>query len=316
VAENVQADGGDLFRIVRSFGVTAYVCHPLIVADRLFGTLAFGLRGRTAFEDHELDLLKALADQLAVAIHRAGVLKSEQRARMEAEAASKAKSAFMATLSHELRTPLNATIGYADLLADGIPEPLPVGSRRHVDRIRVASHHLLQLIEELLTFSRLEAGRELCWIENVLVSDLINEVRVVAEPLAATAGLSFDIDTANAPRIVATDPRKLRQILLNLIGNAVKFTTEGTVTLTVCQDAGDVLFVVTDTGMGIAPENHARLFEPFWQVDSSKTRQSAGTGLGLTISRKYAELLGGNVTVQSAPGEGSVFTLRLPFLTE
>ena len=312
IVEDVQVSTHELAAVIRSLGVTAYACFPLTADDRLLGTLSFGLRDRTRFDDHELSLLKALSEQLAMAIDRARSLESEHRARRLAEEASRAKSGFMATVSHELRTPLNAVIGYASLLQDGIPEPVGEGALRQVERIRIAATHLLQLIEEVLTFSRLESGREHITVERVALADLVREVRAVAEPLAASSGLAFAVHTPDDPVFLHTDPRKLRQILLNLVGNALKFTDEGEVSVAVHRAGADIVFSVSDTGIGIRDEHRHRLFEPFWQADASMTRRAQGTGLGLSISHRFIQLLGGEITVESEPGVGSTFAFRLP----
>jgi PAS domain S-box-containing protein len=245
------------------------------------------------------DELRQINDELA------------QRTR-EAEAANQAKSSFLATMSHELRTPLNAMIGYTDLMQMGVPEPIPDTAREQVRRVGLSARHLLQLIEEILTFSRLEAGREEVQTEPVDLDGLLSEVSAIAEPLAHDKGLRFGVRRAGGADGVETDPRKLRQILINLVGNAVKFTEAGSVELEVRGADGVVEFGVRDTGVGIAPRHLESIFEPFTQVETERARRAHGTGLGLSVSRRLARLLGGDLSVESTPGEGSAFTLRLP----
>ena len=242
-----------------------------------------------------------------------GVDVTEQvRAREAVEETSRAKSAFLATMSHELRTPLNAMIGYAELLEMGVPAEIPEPSRVHVERIRLSAEHLLQLIEEILTFSRIEAGRERVETASVSLHALAQEVTAIIEPLAEKNGLVFTTDVPDEPVTLQTDPRKVRQILLNLLGNAVKFTEEGEIAFSARPDQDDVVFRIHDTGVGIEPEHQERIFEPFWQAETKMHARVSGTGLGLPVTRQLVELLGGKVSVESASGEGTTFTVRLP----
>jgi PAS domain S-box-containing protein len=279
---------------------------PIAVRGRTEGVLSLvsSDSGRLYGED-DLALALEVARRAAVAIDNARLYE-------EARAANAAKAGFLATMSHELRTPLNAMLGYVELLLLGIPEPVPAGATRHVERIRLAAQHLLSIIEEILTFSRIEAGRERVEPEEVDLLGLVGEVSAIIEPLAAGKGLAFRVPERVEPPSLVTDPRKLRQILVNLLGNAVKFTRAGSVAFEVEPDGGHLQLRVRDTGIGIAPADLEVIFEPFRQVDSTMTRPAGGTGLGLSVSRQLARLLGGDVTVESRPGEGSVFTVSLP----
>jgi signal transduction histidine kinase len=203
-------------------------------------------------------------------------------------------------------------IGYSDLLLLGVPDPLPPGARQQVERMDRAARHLLSLIEEILTFSRLEAGREVVRPEPVDLGELVHEVVAIVEPLARERGLAFHAPEAPPTAPFRTDPRKLRQILINLLGNAVKFTERGEIRFDVEADGRALLFHVADTGIGIPPEQLDRIWEAFYQVEGTSTRTAGGTGLGLAVSRELARLLGGDIAVQSTPGEGTVFSLRLP----
>jgi adenylate cyclase len=235
------------------------------------------------------------------------------RARREAEAANLGKSEFLAVMSHELRTPLNAIIGYSDLLYDEISGPLTEVPKRQVERIRKSAWHLLGLIEDILAHARIEAGKEEFKIEPVSAADLARDAATVVEPLAARKGLDLRVSVAEDRITIETDARKVRQILLNLLSNAIKFTERGEVALMLepAPDSG-VVFQVRDTGGGIAPRHLETIFEAFEQVDPSLTRREQGTGLGLGVSRKLAQLLGGELSVESELGVGSTFTLRLP----
>ncbi len=235
------------------------------------------------------------------------------RARRVAEEANRAKSDFLTMMSHELRTPLTAIIGFGDLLYEGISGPLGDIPRSQVGRIRQGARHLLALIEDILAYSRIEAGKQDVTIDTVNVGELARDAAAVVEPLAAKKGLALRVRVPEARIAIMTDARKLRQILLNLLGNAVKFTERGEVVLTVEHNAdGGVAFRVRDTGGGIAPSHLERIFQPFEQVDTSLTNRQQGTGLGLGLSRKLAHLVGGELSVESELGIGSTFTLVLP----
>jgi signal transduction histidine kinase len=234
------------------------------------------------------------------------------RAAMEqAQSANIAKSDFIAAMSHELRTPLSAIIGYTDILQAEIAGPLLEAQQKHMNRVKMGAWHLLGIIEEILTFSRAEAGREEVHSEEVDATKLARESVALVDPQAIEKGLAIRLDLGDVP-VLMTDPVKVRQILVNLLGNAVKFTDQGEVQVRTFSDADAAYFVVRDTGPGIPSEYLERIFEPFTQVDYSLTRVKGGTGLGLAVSRRLALLLGGDLTVESTLGEGSTFTLRLP----
>ena len=235
-----------------------------------------------------------------------------EEARREAVAASQAKSDFLAVMSHELRTPLNAILGFSSLMIDGITGPVTDTQRAQLARIRSGGQHLLTLIDEILSLTRLEAGREEVRAEQGDAFGVARETAALAEPMAALKGLRLVTDVPDGRCDARTDFTKLRQILLNLLSNAIKFTHDGTVTLAVRVVGGDIAFAVTDTGIGIAPEDAARIFEPFFQVEMSKARRVAGTGLGLSVSRHLAQLLGGDLTLSNPAQGGSEFQVRIP----
>jgi PAS domain S-box-containing protein len=312
VLEDVQASHDPMVEAIREAGVRAYVCHPLIARDVLVGTLSFGTRRRSRFLPDELELLQAVANQVALAMERARAHHSEQRARASAEEASRAKDQFMAVVSHELRTPLTAVVGYTDLLEADVEGTLSPAHRRFVGRIRQSAWSLAAVIDEILTFARTRAGHEkVSWERTDVVRVAVEAVDTV-QPEADRKGLCLTAQLPDPPLILHTDPARLRRILLNLLGNAVKFTESGEVALDMRLEQDTLRIVVRDTGLGIPPDFLNRIFDPFIQVDASETRTQSGTGLGLTITRELARLLGGTVSVDSTLGSGSTFTVELP----
>jgi signal transduction histidine kinase len=215
-------------------------------------------------------------------------------------------------MSHELRTPLNAILGFSSLMIDGITGPLNDQQRAQLTRIRTGGQHLLSLIDEILSLARLEAQREELHIERGDAFLAARETAALVEPMAAAKSLTLVTSIPPDSCECLTDVTKLRQILLNLLSNAIKFTNEGTITLGVSADDAQLVFVVSDTGIGISPEHRARIFEPFYQVEMSKARRVAGTGLGLSVTRHLARLLGGEVDLCDHEGDGSTFEVRLP----
>jgi signal transduction histidine kinase len=267
---------------------------------------------------------KLLADRgrqaaAALAGDNARLYAAEQEARMraevaamDAERANHAKSEFLAVMSHELRTPLNAVVGYTDLMASEVVGPINETQRAQLARVRVSTQHLISLIEGVLALARGDTANEELNIEPVDACTLGRQSAALLEEAAAAKGLSFDLSVPGEPHLIETDATKVRQILINLLANAIKFTDRGAVALTMRPGTSHVAFEVRDTGIGIAPEHLERVFEPFWQVDQSTTRRAGGTGLGLGVTRGLARQLGGDVTLASEPGRGSTFCVILP----
>jgi signal transduction histidine kinase/CheY-like chemotaxis protein len=240
-----------------------------------------------------------------------------EEARAAAEEASRTKSAFLANMSHELRTPLNAIIGYSEMLLEDAVDRGDAASEADLRKIETSGKHLLGLINDILDLSKIEAGRVETYLEPVEVAKLVGDIRPLIEPLIAKNGNTLTLDCAADLGVITTDVTKLRQSLLNLLSNAAKFTKAGEVSLRARREtAADgthwMVFRVTDSGIGMTPEQIGRLFQAFTQADSSTTRNFGGTGLGLTITRHFCTMLGGGVDVESTPGVGSTFTIRLP----
>ena len=236
-----------------------------------------------------------------------------QTAAAEADQANRAKSDFLATMSHELRTPLNAIAGYVDLMEMGLRGPLTEQQRSDLARIRHNQQALLSIINDILNFARLESGRVEYRVEDVPLGEVLQGMRPLIEPQVQAKGLTYADCTADPALRVRADREKLQQVLLNLLSNAIKFTDPGGSVQMSCEHGGgEVRVRVRDTGRGIPADKLEAIFEPFTRVESAHTRTTEGTGLGLAISRDLARAMGGDITVRSALGEGSAFTLILP----
>ncbi|QZZ19188.1 response regulator [Leptothermofonsia sichuanensis E412] len=242
-------------------------------------------------------------------------LEQLQMEKADAERANRAKSIFLANMSHELRTPLNAIIGYSEILLEDIQE-LDPGLIPDLDKIHSSSKHLLALINDILDISKIEAGKMDLYLENFDIAPLIEEIVKTTRPWVEKNGNTLRVDYPKDLGYMHTDLGKVRQILLNLLSNASKFTEKGVISLTVEKrwvgGETDVIFTISDTGIGIHPDLQATIFEVFNQGDNSSTRKYSGTGLGLALSQRFCHMLGGTISVESTPGEGAVFTVSLP----
>ncbi len=292
---------------MRGLRLSSAIIAPLTVGGQVLGVFSvFTVEGgRTPLGDADVDLVRELSVRAALALDRA-------RLYQEAEAASLAKSRFLAVMSHELRTPLNAIIGYARLMEDGVPGPVNDAQRAHLARMRAAAWHLVGVIEEILTFTTAEVGGGELHEDRVDPAALAREVAELLEPQATSKGLVLEVAVPAGPLVTHTDEQKLRQIFLNLVGNAIKFTDEGRVLISLEEARGQVVIQVRDEGPGIAPPDLLRVFEPFTQLDQPPSRRKGGTGLGLAVSHRLAKLLGGDIAVESVVGEGTSFVFTLP----
>jgi signal transduction histidine kinase len=279
---------------------------PLFAGEQPIGLVnAYRKRGRDPFSPRDMDHLRVIADHAAVALAKVRLLE-------EAHAATVARSNFLAAVSHELRTPLTTLAGYGELLADDILGELTPAQHETIERMRSVTHQLSALIDEILTYSSLEAGCELVRAHDTTSEDIFAAAVAAIEPLARQKELRLTTHLPPIPTPMTTDAEKVRQILVNLLSNALKFTDEGGVDVSVEHRGAEVHFTIADTGIGIARADVPRLFQPFMQLDGGLTRRHGGTGLGLYISRRLAHLLGGRIDVESTPGIGSTFTLALP----
>ena len=306
------------------FGVAALALTTFVATTRARRRRreAEDLRGRLLAEEHK-------ARESAEAVTQALAAKNTQleAARTEADAANQAKSRFLASMSHELRTPLNAIIGYSEMLQEEAPEMGADSLVPDLQKIHSAAKHQLTLINDILDLSKIEAGKMTLYVEEFDAAKLVREVVAMVEPLVAKKNNRIEIDCPADLGRMRSDQTKLRQVLYNLLSNAAKFTEKGTITLRVGKSeeaqpgtlgkafnfrSSALYFQISDTGIGMTPEQIGKLFQPFTQADASTTRQYGGTGLGLAICRKFCEMLGGEIAVASEPGKGSTFTVVLP----
>ncbi|MBK5186646.1 MAG: GAF domain-containing protein [Gemmatimonadaceae bacterium] len=298
-------------------GARAAATVPVWANGELRGVLGLTWDAPRLFDEDERAFVITLGVMCAQAIMRAHLRVAEQQAREEAQRANRSKARFLATISHELRTPINAVMGYTALLAEEISGPVSALQKQHLARVRASSVHLLDLVEELLSYARIEAGEEVVRAEDILASVVIEQSLVLVRPMAEKKGLGIRVEGHAEPLELFTDARKLRQILVNLLANAVKYTERGDIVLILRVAGADtdaqVYFEVTDTGRGINVENHERIFDAFWQEDGTTTHRVGSTGLGLSVARELARLLGGDVLLaRSAVTRGSTFVMSMP----
>jgi signal transduction histidine kinase/CHASE3 domain sensor protein len=298
--------------VVRRPGYRALLALPLVREDSLFGSLVLCRKAPGAFAAETVELVQTLANQSVLAIENAELFEEIERKGRELEAASRHKSEFLANMSHELRTPLNAVLGYAELIQDGIYGEVPEKIHAVLDRVQQNGRHLLGLINDVLDLSKIEAGQLTLSPVEYSLRELVLDVVSATEALASEKRLALEVEVAADLPHGQGDERRLTQVLLNLVSNAIKFTEAGAVTIRAKVADGSFLVAVSDTGVGIAEGDRERIFEEFQQVDSSSTRKKGGTGLGLAIARRIVELHGGRIWVESTPGQGSTFAFTLP----
>jgi len=251
-----------------------------------------------------------------IAIENVRLFEEIQEKSRQVEEASKHKSQFLANMSHELRTPLNAILGYAELVLDGIYGEAPEKMRGVLERIQTNGKHLLGLINDVLDLSKIEAGQLVLSLNNYSVKDMMQGVFVAVEPLAGNKKLSFKLEVPPDLPTAHGDERRLSQVLLNLVGNAIKFTDTGEVAMKAAAANGSYTIAVKDTGPGIAEADQAKIFEEFQQSESTHTKAKGGTGLGLAIAKRIVEMHGGRLWVESKLGSGSTFFFTVPLRVE
>ena len=307
IAEYFETAEGELEEI------HAALIVPLKIENKLTGILLVGekLSGEI-FDDQELEVLAVLANQVAISLENARLYEELSASNAQLMQASRLKSQFLASMSHELRTPLNSIIGFSKVMLNRLDGDLTERQETYIRSVHNSGTHLLQLINGILDFSRIEAGKLEMMSEELDIHELIDECIESSMPLARGKQLKLEKNVPlELPRLVA-DRTKVKQILLNLLSNAIKFTAQGRVAVSVQAEPGAVRVKVSDTGIGIRAEDLARLFEPFQQLDNPVTRGAGGTGLGLAISKKFVELHGGRIWAESRESQGSTFHFTLP----
>jgi signal transduction histidine kinase len=312
---DIQIDPSATLDVIVRAGFRALLFLPLLGADRIVGALVVRRKAPGEFPKHTVELLQTFAAQSVLAIQNANLFTEVEDKSSQLELASERKSQFLASMSHELRTPLNAIIGLTEMMVTNAARFGTEKALEPLRRVNAAGTHLLSLINEVLDLSKIEAGKLELNPEPVNLARLIDEVIGTAGQLAEKNQNRLIVEAQESVGALNADSMRLKQILLNLLSNACKFTKEGEVALRVRKvaDGRDwVELAVADTGIGLTAEQQAKLFQDFTQADSLTARRYGGTGLGLAISRKLARMMGGDVTVQSEPGKGSVFTVRLP----
>ena len=298
--------------IVLRAGYRARLMAPLMRGDDIVGMLVVRRRAPGAFAPNTVELMKTFAAQSVLAIQNARLFREIEDKGRQLEVASKHKSQFLANMSHELRTPLNAILGYTELILDNIYGEAPEKMRHVLERVQANGKHLLGLINDVLDLSKIEAGQLTLSLSDYSLAELVQGVYVAVEPLAAQKSLALRTKIAQGLPVGRGDERRLAQVLLNLVGNAIKFTETGEVAIEASHADGAFNVAVRDSGPGIAAADQTKIFEEFQQVDNTSTRQKGGTGLGLAISRRIVEMHGGRILVDSELGKGSTFTITLP----
>ena len=292
------------------------LCVPMLRESLPIGVLSLTRSEVQPFTDKQIELVTTFADQAAIAIENVRLFEEIQDKSRQLEEASQHKSQFLANMSHELRTPLNAILGYTELMADGAYGEPSEESLGVLKRLEANGKHLLGLINDVLDLSKIEAGQLELELSDYCIEDIAQTVRSTLEPLAADKKLAFKVEMAGELPPGHGDGRRLTQVLINLVGNAIKFTDAGEVAIKAEANNGSFHVSVRDTGPGISAADQARLFQEFQQADNAITRKKGGTGLGLAISKRIIEMHGGRIWVESQPGQGSTFTFTLPVTVE
>jgi signal transduction histidine kinase/methyl-accepting chemotaxis protein len=301
---------------IRNAGYRSLLALPLLREEKLIGGLVVRRKQPGEFPPPVVNMLQTFAAQSVVAIHNAQLFREIEDKSQEIQIANKHKSEFLANMSHELRTPLNAILGYTELIIDNIYGEIPEKIREVLERVEKNGRHLLNLINDVLDLSKIEAGRLTLSLNAYSMQDIIQTVFTSVEALAVEKHLEFKVTTPDILEKGKGDAQRIAQVMLNLLGNAIKFTEQGEVKLEVAVSNESFIISVTDTGPGLSKEDQEKIFKEFQQADASSTKKKGGTGLGLSISKKIVEMHGGEIGVDSVLGEGSRFWFSLPISVE
>jgi signal transduction histidine kinase len=293
-------------------GVRSAAAAPLIRDGVAIGSILMLDSEVGAFTIQQIALLETFADQAVIALENARLYDQLQQRNAELAVASQHKSDFLANMSHELRTPLNAIINFSEMLQEDAEDKGEEEFIPDLQEINSAGKHLLELINDILDLSKIEAGRMDLVPESFSVADLVHEIHALAAPLVERNGNAFVLESDPLVDEMYSDRTRIKQSLLNLLSNAAKFTENGTVTWRISSVHDQIRFSVSDTGIGMTEEQVDKLFQAFTQADVTTARKYGGTGLGLALTRQFCQMMGGDVTVESAPGKGSTFTITLP----
>jgi len=298
-------------RVPKATGSRTVLAVPLLVEGEAIGVILVARRTVRRFSDREVKVVETFADQAAIAIQNVRLFNEIQDKSRQLEVANRHKSEFLANMSHELRTPLNAIIGFSEVLLQGIFGEVNEKQREYLADVLGSGQHLLSLINDILDLSKIEAGRMDLEVSTFALRDALESGLMIVRNRAARHGIQLSTTVASDVGTIEADERKVKQILYNLLSNAVKFTPDGgRVGVSVRAESADVRVEVSDTGIGIAGEDQERIFEEFRQVGRERSRE--GTGLGLTLTKRFVELHGGRIWLESTPGGGSTFGFTLP----
>jgi signal transduction histidine kinase len=316
VADLSSAAPSPLLDILLGTGVRAVLAVPLLHQAEVVGVLVVRRNQPGTFSPEVIRLVEAFAAQSAIAVENARLFGEIALKSRELEIASQHKSQFVANMSHELRTPLAAILGYAELMQEGFYEPLGRKSLDALTRVRSNGKHLLGVINTVLDIAKIESGQFTLNMTEYAIESVVETVRSATESLAQNKKLALKTEMAKSMPLGLGDEQRLTQVLLNLVGNAIKFTDTGEVRVTAKANNGRFAVSVADTGPGILEQEQTRIFDQFHQVDSSLTKAKGGTGLGLAIAKQIVEMHGGRIWVESTMGKGSTFQMELPIRAE